>query len=146
MSDSRSSNWPWGPDAAAWSTLWPSVFQWAPQALSQPILPGWTFNINSQNSSAPQTEAEVVQQHSYGRQLGRMADALAVLIAERGPKAPKNEQLTVFSEMKDQIDTIKREAALARVERLRADLALLKAAKSPDYERLRDALREVLDR
>ena len=56
----------------------------APQSLTQPILPGWPITINGINSSAPQTEVEVVQHHSYGRQLGRVADALEALIEERG--------------------------------------------------------------
>ena len=56
-----------------------------PQTLVQPILPGWTLNVNAFNSSAPQTEAEIVQRHSYGRQLGRIAEALAALLDDRDP-------------------------------------------------------------
>lgn len=57
---------------------------WRPalEVLEQPILPGWTFAINNVNSSAPQTEAEVVAQHSYGRQLGRISDVLDLLLRD----------------------------------------------------------------
>src|SRR5262249_42009991 len=58
----------------------------APRNLVQPILPGWVFgnmiNVTEKNSSAPDTEREIVAAHSYGRQLGRVMDAVATLIAE----------------------------------------------------------------
>ena len=50
-------------------------------AFSQPILPGWTLNIDSNNSSSPRTEGLVVSRFSYGRQLGQINDALAAIIA-----------------------------------------------------------------
>lgn len=57
----------------------------APQNFVQPILPGWVLgsvtNITEQNSSAPDTEREIVSKYSYGRQLGRVMDALALLIS-----------------------------------------------------------------
>jgi hypothetical protein len=61
------------------SDLWPWL-QPPVGIFSQPILPGWTptLNINSNNSTAPQTEMAVVEKHSYGRQLGRISDALRV--------------------------------------------------------------------
>ena len=66
------------PLAAARS--WSSLMNLAPQFLSQPINPGWTLgsviNITENNSSAPDTEREVLSHHSYGRQLGRIIDAL----------------------------------------------------------------------
>jgi hypothetical protein len=57
---------------------------------NQPINPGWAFgnvvNVTEQNSSAPGTERDIVASISYGKQLGRITDALAALIAER-PKS-----------------------------------------------------------
>lgn len=129
-------NWPW----AGW---WPG--SWVPQNLSQPILQGWTFNINRQNSSAPQTEAEIVGQHSYGRQLGRLSDALEALIEAGGLQKSKDKRLVEFVEMKAQIDQLKLDAAEARIERLRSDLAALKAARPDEHRRLRDALKRALD-
>jgi hypothetical protein len=142
--------WPWAAvDPAAWTPDWWARFLPAPQRLTQPILPGWTVapvvTINGVNSSAPQTETEVVQRHSYGRQLGRMADALQALIEERGQSAPGDERLMAFAEMKEEIDDVKLDVAAARVDRLCADLAGLKAARPAEYRRLRDELRTVLD-
>jgi len=124
---------------------WWTAFGLAPQSLTQPILPGWAITINGINSSAPQTEVEVVQRHSYGRQLGRMADALQALIEERGDGASSDRRFTEFTTMKREIDEIKLDAAATRVEQLRADLAALKATRPTEYRRLRDALRGVLD-
>jgi hypothetical protein len=117
----------------------------APENLTQPILPGWAITINGINSSAPQTEVEVLQHHSYGRQLGRMADALQALIEERGEDASSDQRFEEFTKMKREIDDIKLDAAAARIDRVRADLAALKAARPAEYRRLRDALGRVLD-
>ena len=131
-------------DPASWMRAWPAIPQVAPSYLDQPILPGWTFNINSNNSSSPQTEASVVAKHSYGRQLGRMEDALQLLVEERFGKAPKEKELADFLKMKHQIDEVKREAATARLEQIPRDLALLKAQDKKKYARLREELVEVL--
>jgi hypothetical protein len=145
-SESTSRGWPWaGIDPSAWMHNWWTTFGLAPQSLTQPILPGWTITINGINSSAPQTEAEVVQRHSYGRQLGRMADALQALIEERGEDAPGDERFKEFTRMKQEIDEIKLDAAATRLDRLRDDLAALKAAHPTEYRRLRDALQRMLD-
>src|SRR5262249_7084810 len=45
------------PLPSEWFRAWQSVWRLAPSNLVEPILPGWTFNINSNNSSAPETEA-----------------------------------------------------------------------------------------
>jgi hypothetical protein len=110
----------------------------------QPILPGWTFNINSGNSTAPQTEVDVVAKHSYGRQIGRMSDALELLIEERHGETPEEKRLSDFLTMKHEIDKVKQDAAATRIERIVKDLALLKAQDQEQYLRLRDALREAL--
>lgn len=145
-SQSTSPGWPWtGIDPAAWMRSWWTAFGLAPQNLTQPILPGWTITINGINSSAPQTEVDVVQRHSYGRQLGRIADALQALIEERGQGAPDDDRFREFMEMKREIDEIKLDAAATPIDRLEADLVALKAARPTEYRRLRDALQRVLD-
>ena len=117
----------------------------APQNLVQPILPGWIFgnvtNITEQNSSAPDTEREIVANQSYGRQLGRVMDALAVLIAASPKQDPAFEE---FAKLRREIDDIKAKAAARRLDRAVADLATLKETKPEDYERLATALREAL--
>ena len=128
---------------------WWAGFMSAPRNLWQSILPGWTvgpvFTINNDNSSAPQTEAEVVKRHSYGRQLGRLADAVEVLIRERDPDVTADARVKDFLEMKKDIDTVKLDAALSRADQLGRDLTSLKAADSTDYQRLRDAVLRALD-
>jgi hypothetical protein len=146
---SNGSAWPWaGTDPAAWIPDWWARFWSVPQRLTQPILPGWTVapvvTINGVNSSAPQTEVEVVQKHSYGRQLGRMADAVQALIEDRDEPLT-DPRVTGFTAMKREIDDIKLDAATARVDQLHADLAALKTARPAEYSRLRDALRAALE-
>jgi len=120
----------------------------APQNLLQPILPGWVFgsvtNITEQNSSAPDTEREIVAAHSYGRQLGRVMDALALLVSDL-PKAKQDQEaFEEFAKIRREIDDIKANAAARRLNRIAADLATLKETKSDEYERLAALLREVL--
>ena len=132
-------------DPASWMKQWSAAMSLAPSTLVQPILPGWTVNVNGFNSSAPQTETEVVQRHSYGRQLGRITDALAVLLDERDPDRA-DERFEDFRTMKDEIDAIKGGHAVARVERLLADLDMLKLLKPADYTRLKGEIRKRLPR
>jgi len=123
---------------------WQAMWRAGPDYFVQPILPGWTFNINSGNSTEPRTELEVVAKHSYGRQLGRVSDALELLIEERHGKTPKDERFADFLTMKRKIDDVKRAAAATRIDGILKDLALLKAQDEKEYTRLRDALREAL--
>src|SRR4029453_17975763 len=116
--ESTSRGWPWaGIDPAAWMRNWWTTLGLAPQTLTQPILPGWAITINGVNSSAPQTEVEVVQKHSYGRQLGRMADAVQALIEDRD-ETLADDRITAFTAMKQEIDDIKLDAATPRAHQL----------------------------
>ena len=127
----------------------PLDFFAAPRNFVQPILPGWfgsVTNITEQNSSAPDTEREIVAAQSYGRQLGRVMDALAVLIAD----LPKTKQdataFEEFAKLRREIDGIKAEAGARRLDRIAADLATLKETKPEEYKRLAATLREALER
>jgi hypothetical protein len=115
-----------------------------PGNLEQPILPGWTFgsviNVTERNSSAPDTERDIVAVHSYGRQLGWVIEALSALIAERPEGAPRNEALDKLIELQGKIRSIKSEAAAGRIERIKSDLALLKAEKPEEYRQFVAAL------
>ena len=130
-------------DPASWLKQWGAAMQFAPNTLVQPILPGWTLNVNAFNSSAPQTEADVLHKHSYGRQLGRISDALEILVQARDPKAA-DDRFDDFRAMKAEIDEIKAGNATARVERLLADLDLLKVLDPAAHARLKDALKKRL--
>ena len=119
--------WWWNPQA------------WAPQTLNQPILPGWSFGnitVNEQNSRSPQTEHAIVAEHSYGRQLGRITDALVALIEERPKGLPRNKAFDEFLALRASIEAIKTRSASARLERLEADLARLKLESPQEYRRI----------
>ena len=132
-------------DPASWMKQWSAAMQLAPSTLVQPILPGWTVNVNSHNSSAPQTEADVLEHHSYGRQLGRIADALAELVKDL-PERGDGEPFRKFLEMKNEIDAVKAGNAQARVQKLLADLDLLKVLRPEEHARLKAELKKQLPR
>jgi hypothetical protein len=131
-------------DPASWMKQWTAAMQLAPSTLVQPILPGWTVNVNSHNSSAPQTEAEILQVHSYGRQLGRIGDALAALV--RDLPDVEGEPFGKFLEMQTEIEAVKAGNAEARVQRLLADLDLLKVLRPEEHRRLEAELKKRLPR
>ncbi|MCK9689245.1 hypothetical protein [Scleromatobacter humisilvae] len=79
----------------------------AAPVFSQPILPGWTINVNSNNSRAPRTEGLIVSKFSYGRQLGQISDALAEIIATLPPETRKQAAVARFMKMKEAIDVLK---------------------------------------
>lgn len=132
-------------DPASWLKQWNAAMQLAPNTLVQPILPGWTLNVNAFNSSAPQTEAAVVQRHSYGRQLGRISEVLAALVDERDP-GRVDERFGDFRAMCAEIDEVKAGNAVARAERLLADLDLLKLLRPDEHARLKAELKKRLPR
>ena len=123
---------------------WAALAPLAPPSVSQPILPGWTFGnvitVTENNSRSPQTEQAIVAEHSYGRQLGRVTEALAALIEERPQGLPGKKSFDELLELRDSIDSIKLRAAQSRLERLESDLARLKAESPQDYRRIVSAL------
>jgi len=108
-------------------------------AFSQPILPGWTLNIDSNNSSSPRTEGLVVSRFSYGRQLGQISDALGAIIAALPEALQAAPEIRRFVDMKARIDALKDETLEDRATALAAELARLKRSKAP-------ADREAFDR
>ena len=126
----------------------PLDFFAAPRNFAQPILPGWfgiVTNITEQNSSAPDTEREIVAAQSYGRQLGRVLDALAVVIADLPKEQQDAPAFEEFAKLRREIDDIKAQAAARHLDRIAADLATLKATKPEEYERLAATLRKALE-
>jgi hypothetical protein len=129
-----------------WLRSWRALWQLAPQNLVQPILPGWTFNINSNNSTSPQTEVEVLNKHSYGRQLGRIADALVALIAAQPQAVQSLAPVQAFLDMTREIDAIKDQGAAQRVAQLTRDVErMLAGADAASADQLRRALRRVIE-
>jgi hypothetical protein len=125
----------------------PSV---VPKALDQQINPGWTFgnliSVTEQNSSAPDTERQIVAAQSYGRQLGRVIDAVAALIDELPQAKQQDHAFTQLAELQDQITKIKSRSAARRLDRFAADLEELRTTDAAEYQRIVRQLRVFLDR
>jgi hypothetical protein len=137
---------------AWWSRLWREMYaqgipfpSLAPQALTQPILPGWlvgnNISVTEENSSSPETEREIVAKYSYGRQLGRVIDVLGDLIERWPGGAPDDTSVQRFAELRDDIEGIKAE----RIVRAISDLAEMKLRNPDEYERLVPRLRGILE-
>jgi hypothetical protein len=121
---------------------WPWSIRLAPTQLAQPINPGWTFGnviVNSTNSSAPDIEQEVVSRHSYGRQIGRLMDAVAVLVAQLPADTKTRKQppaIREFLELVKEVQEIKDAGKAARLARLRCELEALKNEDRAAWEKL----------
>jgi hypothetical protein len=110
-----------------------------PRNVTEPILPGWNFGtiyVNEQNSRSPETERAIVSEASYGRQLGRLMDAVAVLIDERSPDLPRPKALDELIELRDRIAEVKKRTAESRLKRIESDLDALKRERPDDYRAL----------
>ena len=120
-----------------WSYKMPEEFgsigAWrlAPDNLTQSINSGWTFGniiVNNDNSSAPDTERALVNEISYGRQIGILLDAVAHLITLLPPGSDKvpEKPLKALDDLAVRVKEIKGKAKDQRKERLIAELLLLK--------------------
>jgi len=144
-SNANDFTWWWaGPFAQALAAMG----RGAPETLTQPILPGAifgnTFLVTEQNSSAPETERAIVAEQSYGRQLGRIMDALMVLIEDRPPGAAQPQALQDLVALHAEIEAIKTKAAADRLQAVQSDLARLKTADPAEFERISAELRALL--
>jgi hypothetical protein len=135
-----------GRAAELWARL---CFPWAwlvPSQLSQPINPGWSFGnliVNERNSSAPSTELAIVDEESYGRQIGKLLDGVYELSRER-PGASSNPVFQEIANLRDNVERLKRVAAAERIDQLRRDLELLKASDKTVFEEKVRSLRLLL--
>lgn len=99
-------------------TLQPFQFQLAPQKLWQAINPWtWTFegsqvglvNVNIGETKHPETERAILDEvGSYGRQLGRIGDALEVLIARLDPATLSREEHDTLAILEGDLAKIRR--------------------------------------
>lgn len=138
-------------DQSTASTWWPLWWLQPPATaladINEPILPGWSFSnftINEQNSSAPDTERSIVAAESYGRQLGRVLDALAVLIEDLPEPQQQRPEMRELLTLHEKIGKIKLQSATRRVDRFLADLDELKATDMDQYRRVTARLRDAL--
>ncbi len=104
------------------SSAWPNL---APQNLTQSILPGMSLiTVNETNSPAPDAEQRIVAQVSYGRQIGKLLEAMVALIPE---SERKKQAFADILALQTQVEAAKAEAREERLKRLAADLKALKA-------------------
>lgn len=129
-----------------WMRWWSPWASLAPRDLSQPINPGWSFGnviVNQRNSRAPETEQAILAEESYGRQIGKLLEAVHALIAER-PGNTANPAFRDIEALREKVERLKREAAEKRIDQLRRDLELLKASDKTAFEAKIEALRTLL--
>ena len=113
------------------------MFNVVPDWLSQSILPGWfSITVNNRNSRSPRTEEDIVREHSYGRQLGHLSDAVVALIRERSPDAGEVKEFKALLELHDEIGAIKERSKAERLNRLQAELMLLEKEWPEEYTRI----------
>jgi hypothetical protein len=103
------------------------------------------ISVTEQNSSAPDTERDIVSVEGYGRQLGVVIDALAELIKERPKSASQTPSLNELLALRDKIEKIKLKSAERRLDRIATDLAELRKSDKSEYQRLAQKLRKALD-
>ena len=118
----------------------------APHNLTQPINPGWTFGnliqVTERNSSAPDTEAQIVGRHSYGRQIGRVMDAVALLLERADASTRDDARAEDFAALQRDVLAIKREQSAARLLRLRDELVSLRRDHPEAWRELQALLRQ----
>lgn len=121
---------------------WPAAL--APQNLTQPINTGWTFGnliqVNEHNSTAPDTEQEIVRRHSYGRQIGRVMDAVDLLLEQADARTRADARATEFESLRLEVGAIKRQQGAARLRRLRDELLRLKREQPEAWRELQALL------
>lgn len=130
-----------------WMRLWaPWASSLAPRDLTQPINPGWSFGnviVNQRNSRSPATEQAILAEESYGRQIGKLLEAVHALIQEK-PGSAANPAFKDVELLREKVERLKREAAANRIDQLKSDLELLKASDKAAYEAKVEALRSLL--
>ncbi|BEV10103.1 hypothetical protein ATDW_05990 [Asticcacaulis sp. DW145] len=112
------------------------LWRFAPHSLTQDILRGWSLiSITENNSSAPDTERRIVEQESYGRQIGKLSAAVRCLIDDLPADQRDKEAYTELRALVERIDKLKAESASQRLDRWKDDLARLKTLNPAEYER-----------
>ncbi len=99
---------------------------------------GWTFGnlvINTTNSRAPEVEQAIVGKLSYGRQLGRVIEAVEVLCASL--KADHGDpRIKAFEALADEVRGIKQSMATDRLSQLKRELEHLRTQDPAAWKQL----------
>jgi len=105
------------------------------------------LNINTTRAGDPDLERQIITEvASYGRQLGRLVNAVGVLSRHQDRDdltADDQHALDQLQELADQIDATKTRAAAERIDHIVADVKALRADPEANRDALR-LLREVL--
>jgi hypothetical protein len=155
--DRQSSNQ--GPDVS-WPWTWPlggDVTQWIRTSWIKSLSDQTGFiNINNVRAGDPEVERRIIEDvASYGRQLGRIMEALDVVIGhlrlgERTDlTADERHALQDFSDLVRQVQMLKGDTSPPRLtvtelDRMLDDLQALKHRDSPAYQRIATRLRDVI--
>ncbi len=138
----------WPDPAALWQAWWRAFGLRAPlsgdvtQAIDTSLVHGigdqlGFININSTQAGDPALERRIVEEvASYGRQLGRLMDAVDVLIRhDAGGKLTRDDQraLEDLQALRAEIDAAKRRSAAGRVDRLVSEIRALQ--RDPEANR-----------
>jgi len=112
------------------------------------IIEGWppvphALILNEHNSRAPDTERAILSEESYGRQIGKLLDAVHELIKDK-PGSDSNPALRDITVLRDKVERVKRETAVSRIDQLRRDLELLKASDKVEFQKRIEGLRALL--
>ena len=102
-------------------------FPWLPASVDERFNNGWTFGnvyVTQANSGSPEAEREIVGRFSYGRQLGRLTDAVVALAEASGLDGDAKVQPLV--EMAGKIEAMKERAKEHRRAQLLEELKALK--------------------
>lgn len=154
----RGATWP--DPASLWRAWWGALGLRAPlsgdvtQAIDTSLVRGigdqlGFVNINTTGSGDPALERRIVEEvASYGRQLGRLLDAVDVLIRRdtRGKLAPDDQRaLDELETMRAEIDVTKQRSAADQVDRLVSQIRALREdpeANGAALRRIEDALQD----
>lgn len=118
------------------------------QALSQPINPGWSFGnviVNEKNSSAPQTEQAILAEESYGRQIGKLLEAVHQLIQAQPGGGGGVDAFSDIAALRAKVERLKQAAAARRIDQLKQDLELLRTYDPEAFEAQAAGLRAILN-
>jgi hypothetical protein len=156
--DRQSSNQ--GPDVS-WPWTWPlggDVTQWIRTSWIKSLSDQTGFiNINNVRAGDPEVERRIIEDvASYGRQLGRIMEALDVVIGhlrlgERTDlTADERHALQDFSDLVRQVQMLKGDTSpprltVAELDRMLDNLQALKHQDRPAYQRIAARLRDVID-
>jgi hypothetical protein len=92
------------------------IFGLAPERLWQPILPAWfqganfsLFQVDLGRTLYPDVEQEIFEEvGTYGRQLGRLGDAVEILLKRVKPDDLSKEEKSTLEDLRHQLAAVRK--------------------------------------